>query len=122
MRDDPEITAADSEIEAGGPNYFQKKADAFGYLVRQGYKISKSKFYQDVQAGELLLDDQERITMNELESYMQRLDEAGRPWGYRRLEREKLELEIRVLRLRERLLRAQYVSLVSELQEGLDAE
>ena len=105
MKDDPEITAAGSEIEAGGPDYFQKKSDAYGHLVKQGYKISKSKFYQDVQGGDLLLDDRGRIAMNELEKYMQRLDEAGRPWGYRRLEREKMELQIRVLKLQEKYLK-----------------
>ena len=106
--------------QSGEPDFFQKKSDALGYILKQGLKISKSKFYQDIQAGELLLDDQGRISLDELSGYIQRLDQAGRTWGYRRLEREKLELEIKVLKLREKLLKFQCMTISSQMKEELE--
>lgn len=49
---------------------FPNRARALAYLQRQGYKLAKSKFYADCQAGLVILEMDGSILMTSIERYI----------------------------------------------------
>ena len=51
---------------------FKNRLEAHEYLQRRGYKVGKSKFYQDCKDGKCQLESDGSITLSSLESYIRR--------------------------------------------------
>jgi len=62
-----------AEFGAGDPEpSFENRLEAHGYLKRLGYKVGKSKFYQDCKAGLCRMQADGSVTEADLKSYISR--------------------------------------------------
>ena len=85
--------------------YLKNRLEAVKWLQQQGYKVGKSKLYQDVSAGRLRVCNDGSIRVSDLQEYirvqgLEPLREATEPdEDAEDLQREKVKEELRKLRL-----------------------
>jgi len=85
--------------------YLKNRLEAVEWLRDQGYKVGKSKLYNDAKAGRLKVCNDGSIRVSDLEDYVARqglepLEQATEPEeGAEDLQREKLKEQLRQLQL-----------------------
>ena len=89
-------------LAPGSSEALKNRIEAVAWLKEQGYKVGKSKFYDDVKAGKIKLRDDGSVPVSEIERYVrgEGLIQLSRATGQRGdddLSEQKLKKEIEKL-------------------------